>query len=124
MSKTYHCPACQNEVNRHARLCSRATCRAELAFCSYCHDVVTFKLHAPRTNRLFRDYYRCGGCDQVVLQCRTRLQGGNCNGLTRTGKTWDHHFCHECQDSILDFGKKVALGLAATFITTRIRRPK
>jgi hypothetical protein len=125
MSKTaYKCPACQNEVDRNSRICSRSTCRAELAYCSYCYDVVTFKLHAPRGRRLERDYYRCTGCEQVVLLCRKRLVGANCNGLTRTGRFWDHQFCAACQGEIIDFGKKAALTVVATLLTTRLTRPR
>ena len=44
MAKEYKCPACKNDVDRGAVICSNPECRKSLAFCSYCRDVTTYVL--------------------------------------------------------------------------------
>ncbi len=96
MSKTYKCPACQNEVDQAATVCSNAACRGSLAFCSHCRDITTYVLAEERKGRLVRDTFRCDRCQGLGVKCFTWLSGGYCNGLARAGTKVDRPLCSTC----------------------------
>ena len=82
-TRTYRCPACNNEVDQRATVCSSVTCRKPLAFCSHCRDVTTYTLVQPGEGRLGRDVLQCDRCQRAGVRCLTWLAGGYCNGLAR-----------------------------------------
>lgn len=94
--KTYKCPACQNEVDSGATVCSNPACRAKLAVCPHCRDITTYTLAEKRSGLLMRDLYRCDRCQNFGLQCYTWLSGGYCNGLARPGKRFGRPLCPSC----------------------------
>ena len=96
MAKSYQCPSCQNAVDEKATVCSNPSCRAQLAFCLHCRDVVTYQWIERPTSWLQRDAYRCNRCEQEGVKCLTWLTGGYCNGLARAGKRLDRPFCPAC----------------------------
>lgn len=100
MSKTYKCPACQNEVDQAASVCSSAACRASLAFCPHCRDITTYVLVERRDGRFVRDTYRCDRCQGLGVKCLTWLSGGYCNGLARPGKLVDRPLCATCSGRV------------------------
>jgi len=108
MAKQYKCPACQNEVDGAAVICSNSACRKDLAFCSYCRDVTTYTLVEKKSGRLSRDRYRCERCQNLGTRCLTWAAGGYCNGLARVGGTLSRGLCANCNGRALDFGRSVA----------------
>jgi hypothetical protein len=111
MSKAYKCPACQNEVDRAATICSNPECRRELAFCSHCRDVTTYTLAEKADGRLGRDRYRCDRCQRLGVKCVTWAAGGYCNGLARAGGRFESPLCANCNEDVFAVGRNVA-GLA------------
>jgi hypothetical protein len=107
MAKEYRCPACQNEVNGAAVVCSNPACRKDLAFCSHCHDVTTYVLVEKGSGRFGRDRYRCQRCERIGSKCLTWAAGGYCNGLARTGGRWDQPLCATCNDRLSDLSRTV-----------------
>lgn len=107
MSKTYRCPACENEVDQGAIVCSNPKCRKDLAFCSHCRDVSTYSLVAKAEGRLGRDRYRCDRCERTGMKCLTWAAGGYCNGLARTGGKWDQPLCSNCHQRVGELGRTV-----------------
>ena len=75
MSRTYQCPACKNEVDRSATVCSSPGCRKELAFCSHCRDVTTYMLAEKGEGRMQRDKFKCGRCERIGVKCLNWLAG-------------------------------------------------
>jgi hypothetical protein len=107
MPKEYECPACKNQVDRAATVCSNPVCRAELAFCSHCRDVTTFTLVEKATGRFGRDKYKCARCERVGVKCLTWLAGGYCNGLARAGEGRGKPLCATCTDRLGEVGRTV-----------------
>jgi hypothetical protein len=107
MSKSYKCPACDNEVDRAAVVCSNPECRKELAFCSYCRDVTAYTLVEKADSRFGRDRYRCERCERVGVRCLTWVAGGYCNGLARSEGTVPRPLCANCNGGIADIGRSV-----------------
>jgi hypothetical protein len=108
MPKAYHCPACQNEVDQAATVCSNPSCRKELAFCSFCRDVSTYTLVEEGHGRFGRDRYRCDRCERVGVKCVTWAAGGYCNGLARVGgKGSAMPLCAACNEHVLSVGRNV-----------------
>src|SRR5262245_48034610 len=112
MAKDYQCPACKNDVDRAASVCSNPVCRASLAFCSHCRDVTTYTLIEKGEGRMRRDKFRCGRCERVGTKCFTWLMGGYCNGLARATETsesgksgFDQPFCSACTDRVGEMGR-------------------
>jgi hypothetical protein len=108
MARDSHCPACNNAVDLGATVCSNASCRAPLAFCSHCRDVTTYTLLESRQGRLHRDRYRCDRCQGEGVKCLTWLSGGYCNGLARgaagaVGKA----LCATCTGRVGEMGRTV-----------------
>jgi|SRR6478609_2904337 len=108
MAKDYKCPACQNAVDRAAAVCSNASCRADLAFCSHCRDVTTYTLVEKGEGRLGRDKFKCARCERLGVKCLTWLAGGDCNGLARvtTGR-FDKTLCANCSGRVGEVGRSV-----------------
>jgi hypothetical protein len=108
MAKDYQCPACQNAVDRDATVCSNATCRAELAFCSHCRDVTTYTLAEKSGGRFTRDRYKCARCQKLGVKCMTWLTGGYCNGLARASEgVMDKPLCALCNQRVGEVGRSV-----------------
>ena len=111
MSKSYKCPACQNEVDRAATICSNPVCRAELAFCSHCRDVTTYTLAEKGVGRFGRDKLKCGRCERLGVKCMTWAAGGYCNGLARATAAGVSGFgkplCASCNDRVGEVGRSV-----------------
>lgn len=107
MSRTYKCPACQNEVDQAATICSAAACRAALAFCPHCRDVTTYVLAERRSGALVRDTYRCDRCQGLGVKCLTWLSGGYCNGLARAGQRADRPMCPACSSRVGEMTRSV-----------------
>ena len=115
MPKEYLCPACKNQVDRGATVCSNPVCRAELAFCSHCRDVTTYTLVDQGRGRLERDLYRCDRCQKVGCKCLTWILGGYCNGLARASQPGeagrragaDKPLCANCNDRVGEVGRSV-----------------
>jgi hypothetical protein len=108
MAREYQCPACKNNVDRAASVCSNPVCRAELAFCSHCRDVTTYTLAEAGEGRFARDRYKCARCERLGVKCLTWLAGGYCNGLARAGdKRMDKPLCSACNDRVGEVGRTV-----------------
>jgi hypothetical protein len=111
MSKSYKCPACQNEVDRAATVCSNPVCRAELAFCSHCRDVTTYTLAEKASGRFGRDKFKCGRCERLGVKCVTWTFGGYCNGLARAteigARGLDKPLCSSCNDRVGEVSRSV-----------------
>lgn len=111
MAKDYKCPACQNAVDRAATICSNPACRAELAFCSHCHDVTTYSLVDKGQGRFGRDTYKCSRCERLGVKCLTWAAGGDCNGLARatskSGGRFDKTLCAGCSTRVGEVGRSV-----------------
>jgi hypothetical protein len=111
MAKEYLCPACKNEVDRAATVCSNPVCRANLAFCSHCHDITTYTLAAPAEGRFSRDRWKCARCERIGVKCLTWLAGGYCNGLARANepgtKGMDKPLCANCNGRVGEVGRSV-----------------
>jgi hypothetical protein len=107
MSKTYKCPACQNEVDAAATVCCNAACRAALAFCPHCRDITTYVLADRRKGTMVRDSYRCDRCQGLGVKCYTWLSGGYCNGLARTGDRVDRPLCPTCSGKFSEMARSV-----------------
>lgn len=107
MSKTYKCPACQNEVDGAATVCSNPACRANLAFCPHCRDITTYVLVEQRKGALVRDSYRCDRCQGLGVKCLTWLTGGYCNGLARAGVKMDRPLCAACSGRMGEMTRSV-----------------
>jgi hypothetical protein len=109
MAKDYQCPACKNSVDRAATVCSNPVCRAELAFCSHCHDVTTYTLVEKAGGRFSRDKFKCARCERVGVKCLTWLAGGYCNGLARAsqGSGIDKPLCASCTGRVSEVGRSV-----------------
>ena len=111
MAKTYKCPACQNEVDQAATVCSNPVCKASLAFCSHCRDVTTYTLAEKGEGRLGRDKYKCGRCDRLGVKCLTWVVGGYCNGLARAtdpgARGFDKPLCAICNNRVGEVSRSV-----------------
>jgi hypothetical protein len=107
MAKEYKCPACKNDVDRGAVICSNPECRKSLAFCSSCRDVTTYTLVEKSEGKLGRDKFRCDRCQQVGVRCLTWASGGYCNGLA-SANTRARALCANCNARLSDFGRSVA----------------
>ena len=108
MAKDYKCPACQNNVDRSATVCSNSVCRAELAFCSHCFDVTTYTLLEKGEGRLQRDKFKCGRCERVGVKCLNWLAGGYCNGLARASESkLGKPLCANCNSRVGEVGRTV-----------------
>lgn len=111
MSKDYKCPACQNQVDRAASVCSNPVCRASLAFCSHCLDITTYTLVEAGEGRFQRDKYKCARCERVGVKCLNWVVGGNCNGLARAADSgtrgFDKALCAACKDRVGEVGRSV-----------------
>ncbi|MCU1276726.1 MAG: hypothetical protein JWM53_272 [bacterium] len=108
MSKDYKCPACQNNVDRAATVCSNPVCRAELAFCSHCFDITTYTLAEKGEGRFQRDKFKCGRCERVGVKCLNWLAGGYCNGLARaTDGKLGKPLCANCNSRVGEVGRTV-----------------
>lgn len=117
MSRVYRCPACQNEVDAKATVCSSSACRKPLALCSHCRDISTYTPVAPgeegaRAGGRGRDRYRCDRCHRVGVRCLTWVAGGYCNGLARAGGRMDLPLCASCGARASEIGR----GLLGTAI--------
>jgi hypothetical protein len=107
MAKDYKCPACQNAVDRGATVCSNASCRKDLAFCSHCRDVTTYGLVTAAEGRFERDKFRCDRCERVGVKCLIWVAGGYCNGLAAAGPRWDQPLCAGCTERVGEAGRTV-----------------
>lgn len=107
MSKSYKCPACQQEADSAATVCSNPSCRAQLAFCAHCRDITTYVLVERRRGTLVRDTYRCDRCQGVGVRCYTWVSGGYCNGLARAGDKVDRPFCPTCSGRVSEMARSV-----------------
>lgn len=110
MAKDYKCPACQNDVDRAASVCSNPVCRASLAFCSHCRDVTTYTLAEAGSGRMQRDKYKCARCERIGVKCLTWVVGGDCNGLARASgesQKIDKTLCASCSDRVGEVGRSV-----------------
>jgi hypothetical protein len=125
MPKDYKCPACQNDVDKAASVCSNPVCRASLAFCSHCRDVTTYTLAEAGAGRMQRDKYKCARCERIGVKCLTWVVGGDCNGLARaSGESQrlgpagaaggaersgriDKTLCAACSDRVGEVGRSV-----------------
>jgi hypothetical protein len=108
MSKTYKCPACQNEVDRAATVCSNPVCRASLAFCSHCMDITTYTLAESGEGRWKRDRYKCGRCERLGVKCLNWIVGGHCNGLARAAeRAVDKPLCASCTGRVGEVARSV-----------------
>jgi hypothetical protein len=111
MAKDYKCPACQNEVDRAATVCSNPVCRANLAFCSHCRDVTTYTLAEKGEGRFGRDRFKCARCEKLGVKCLTWLAGGYCNGLARANEPgqrgFDKPLCANCNGRVGEVGRSV-----------------
>jgi hypothetical protein len=111
MAKDYHCPACKNQVDRHATVCSNPICRASLAFCSHCRDITTYTLVEKGEGRFSRDRYRCDRCERIGVKCLTWVANGDCNGLARAPKIGEKGMgktlCAGCSDRVGEVGRTV-----------------
>lgn len=108
MAKDYQCPACQNQVDRDATVCSNPTCRAELAFCSHCRDVTTYTIAEKGNGRFSRDKFKCSRCQKLGVKCLTWLTGGYCNGLARASESgMDKPLCAQCNSRVGEVGRSV-----------------
>jgi hypothetical protein len=107
-AKEYKCPACQNDVDRGATVCSNPVCRAELAFCSHCRDVTTYTLAEKGEGRFARDKFKCARCERLGVKCLNWLAGGYCNGLARAsdGKL-GKPLCANCNSRVGEVGRTV-----------------
>ena len=124
MSKAYRCPACQNEVDRAATICSNPACRKELAFCSHCRDISTYSLVEKGGGRLGRDRFKCDRCERPGVRCVTWVMGAYCNGLARGGGRFDNPLCAVCLESVGGMGKNVAVWAVMGALGGLIRRKK
>jgi hypothetical protein len=107
-AKEYKCPACKNDVDRGATICSNPVCRAELAFCSHCRDVTTYMLAEKGEGRFARDKFKCARCERLGVKCLNWLAGGYCNGLARAGDGWmGKPLCAHCNSRIGEVGRTV-----------------
>ncbi|HEY7954471.1 MAG: hypothetical protein ACHQ17_04000 [Polyangia bacterium] len=111
MAKDYQCPACKNPVDRAASVCSNPVCRANLAFCSHCHDITTYTLAEKGEGRLARDRFKCARCERIGVKCLTWLAGGYCNGLARAQESgargMDKPLCAACHGRVGEVGRSV-----------------
>lgn len=96
MVNNYSCNSCQTQMNEKATVCSNSTCRANLAFCSFCRSISTYVIVEERNKFFTRSIYRCERCQNLGVKCLTWLSGGYCNGLARSGKSMDRPFCPSC----------------------------
>ena len=110
MVRTFHCPACKNEVDAKATVCSNPECRRPLALCSHCRDVTTYAL-VEEPGRRGRERYRCDRCQRLGVRCVTWVTGGYCNGLARAGGRVDLPLCASCAGRASEMGRSV-LGYA------------
>ena len=108
MSKAYKCPVCSNEVDAQATVCSNASCRAELGFCSHCRDITTYTLAEERKDTTRRNVYRCDRCQRLGVKCYTWLSGGYCNGMARAGST-AMPLCASCTMRVGEVARNVGL---------------
>ena len=108
MSKTYKCPACQNEVDRAATVCSNPVCRASLAFCSHCMDITTYTLAEAGSGRFKRDRFKCARCERFGVKCLNWIAGGHCNGLARAADgSMDKPLCANCTGKVGEVARSV-----------------
>ena len=108
MAKSYHCPVCQNEVERAASICSNVACRRDLAYCSHCRDVTTYTLVTAAEGRLSRDSFRCDRCEHLGARCLTWAAGGYCNGLATSGERMSSPLCANCSARAYEMGRSMA----------------
>lgn len=108
MAKSYHCPACNNEVERAAAICGNVACRRELAYCSHCRDVTTYTLLAEGKGRFERDTFRCDRCERPGVKCITWVSGGYCNGLAKKGEHRGATLCASCSGRAYEMGRSLA----------------
>lgn len=120
--KEYQCSKCGTKTARGAKRCSNAECRAELAFCSFCKDVVTYEIAENTGGKVRRDLYRCGKCGERVLKCRTWIMGGSCNGLARAGSRWHRQLCDDCKGGATEFAKRVGVLALGSALGSVLRR--
>ncbi len=106
-AKEYKCPACHNDVDRGATICSNGICRVELAFCSHCRDITTYTLAEKASGRLSRDKYKCGRCERLGVKCLNWLAGGYCNGLARGDGKLAKPLCANCNSRVGEVGRTV-----------------
>ena len=121
-AKDYQCSKCGSKTARGAKRCSNPSCRAQLAFCSYCKDIVTYEMEAQRSGPIRRQLYTCGKCGEQVLMCRTWVMGGSCNGLARAGTRWHRQVCDDCKTGATEFGKRIAVLALGTALGSLLRR--
>lgn len=153
MARTYRCPRCREETDPGAAICSNAACRAELAFCSQCRDVTTYRPlaggpaspssgsdgSAPRVEappsaarrsggglfaRWRRGTFVCERCERPGVKCRSWLMGGYCNGLARAGEGWRNQLCARCSHAVASAGKNVATAALIGGLGGLLRRRK
>ena len=124
MAKSYRCPACQNEVEQAATICSNPACRRELAYCSHCRDVSTYTLVEKREGRLARDRYRCDRCDRLGVKCATWLMGAYCNGLARAGEHAFTPLCAACLEHVGSVGKNAVVYAIMGALSGLLKRKK
>jgi hypothetical protein len=106
MGKPEECPACHQETDRAAAVCSNPACRRELALCWSCRAVTTFTLVVRAAGPLGRDRLRCDRCLRVGVRCVSWSTGGYCNGLA--SPTGWHLRCPRCAERIGDAGRSAA----------------
>ena len=122
-AKDYTCGKCNAKTARGAKRCSNTSCRTELAFCSYCKDVVPYELDGGNGGgAVRRDMYLCGRCGERVLKCRTWLMGGSCNGLARAGDKWHRQLCDDCKTGATEFAKRVGVLALGSALGSVLRR--
>ena len=124
MAKAYQCPACTNEVDRAAAVCSNPACRRELAWCSHCRDVTTYTLVEKGSGRFDRDRFKCDRCERSVVKCMTWTAGGYCNGLARVGERMGAPLCASCNERAFDVGRSVLGWTVMTAVGGLLKRRK
>jgi hypothetical protein len=112
------CPGCEREVSSRAAVCP--SCRAELALCSWCHDLTTLDEGESR-GRLRRTRHVCGKCHHPGVRCRTAGLGGYCNGLARDGGLVGAQLCTVCSATALDAAKTVTAWTLIGLVSSRLR---
>ena len=121
-SKDYTCAKCGAKTARGAKRCSNPECRVELAFCSFCKDVVPYELADASPGAGRRETFRCAKCGEKVLRCRTWIMGGSCNGLARAGSKWNRQLCDDCKTGATEFAKRVGVLALGSALGSVLRR--
>lgn len=121
-AKDYTCSKCGAKTARGAKRCSNPDCRVELAFCSFCKDVVPYELADEGASLGRRATFRCGKCGERVLKCRTWIMGGSCNGLARAGDKWHRQLCDDCKTGATEFAKRVGVLALGSALGSVLRR--